>query len=144
MEGIGDQHPALVAITLLNFLDEFLVVWEGAGDSHALHVSSGEGIDESFFLIHGLAESLGNEIGQADPQGVALGLGGKTEGGNNLDVGVGEILMTMNASPADDIGVHTGAAEGFSDFIDNEDVEFLGGKGRKVVAMALEKGRFLG
>ena len=135
VKGIGDEHPAFIPKPLVDLADEFLVVLEGARNGHALHVPCGESVDEGLLFVDRIAESASDKIGQADAEGVALGLGGKTKGGDRLYCRLGEVLKSVDAAPPDDIGVHPCAAEGFADFIDDKDVEVVAWKGRKVVLM---------
>ena len=135
VKGIGDEHPAFIPKSLADLGDGFLVVLEGARNGHALHVPCGESVDEGFLLVDRIAKAASDEISQTDAEGVALGLGGKAEGGDRLYRRLGEILVAVDATPPDDIGVHPCAAEGFADFIDDEDVEVVAWEGRKVVSM---------
>jgi len=125
VKGIGDEHPAFIPKPLADLGDDFLVVLEGARNSHALHVPCGESVDEGLLFVDRIAESASDKISQAYAKGVALGLGGKAEGGDRLYRRLGEVLIAVDATPSDYIGVHPCAAEGFADFIDDEDVEFV-------------------
>jgi len=127
VKGIGDEHPAFIPEAFSDLGDEFLVVFEGARNGHALHVPCGESVEEGLLFVDRIAESASDKISQAYAKGVALSLGGKAEGGDRLYRRSGEVLKAVDATPSDDIGVHPCSAVGFSDFIDNEDVEFVGG-----------------
>jgi len=135
VKSIGDEHPAFISKPLADLGDDFLVVFEGARNGHALHVPCGESVDEGLLFVDRIAEATSDEISQAYAEGVALGLRRKTEGGDRLYRRLGEILKAVDATTPDDIGVHPCAAVGFADFIDNEDVEVVAWKGRKVVTM---------
>ncbi|NCZ95664.1 hypothetical protein EBZ02_00620 [bacterium] len=96
MKGVGDEHPAAVAVALAERGHELLVVAEGAGDGHPLHVAGGEGVDPRFVLVDGLAQSPGDEVGQAHPEGVALGFRSQPQGRDNVDFGSGQILEAVD------------------------------------------------
>lgn len=135
MKGIGDEHPLFISKPLADLGDDFLVVFEGARNGHALHVPCGESVDEGLLFVDRIAESASDEISQAYAKGITLGLGGKTEGGDRLYRRLGEVLKAVDATPSDDIGVHPCSAIGFSDFIDDEDVEVIAWKRGKIVTM---------
>ena len=135
MKGIRDEHPAFIPKPLADLGDDFLVVLKGARNGHALHVPCGESVDEGLLFVDRIAEAASDEISQAYAESVALGLRGKAEGGDRLYRRLGEVLKAVDATPPDDIGVHPCAAVGFADFIDDEDVEVVAWKGRKVVSM---------
>ncbi len=143
MKGIGDEHPSFIPKPLADLADEFCVVFEGARNGHALHVPCGESVDEGLLFVDRIAESASDEISQAYAKGVALGLRGKTEGGDRLYCRLGEVLKAVDATPPDDIGVHPCSAVGFSDFIDDEDVKVIAWEGRKVVSMPFQEGGFV-
>ena len=144
MKSVWNQHPTFLSIALANRGQELLIVRKSAGDGHSLHISCGDGVDKSFFLVDGIAKASGDKVRKTDPEGIALCFCGEPKGGNDFDFGLGKILVAMNTSPADDVGIHPRSAVSLSDIIDNKNVYFLRGEGGKVVAMSFEKGGFSG
>jgi hypothetical protein len=144
MKSVWNQHPTFFSIALANRGQELLIIRKGAGDGHSLHISCGDGVDKSLFLIDGIAKASGDKVSKTDPEGIALCFRGKPKGGNDFDFGLGKIFVPMDAPPTDDVGIHPRSAVSLSDIIDNKNVYFLRGEGGKVVAMPFEKGGLLG
>lgn len=135
MKGIGDEHPSFIPKPFANLGNEFFVVLESARNGHALHVPCGESVEEGLLFVDRIAKAASDKISQAYAEGVALGLGGKAEGGDRLYRRLGEVLKAVDATSPDDIGVHPCSAVGFTDFIDDEDVEVVAWKRGKIVTM---------
>ena len=144
MKSVWNQHPTFLSIALANRGQELLIVCKSAWDGHSLHISCGDGVDEGFLLVDGIAKASGDKVRKTDPEGISLCFCGEPKGGNDFDFGLGKILVAMNTSSADDVGIHPRPAVSLSDIIDNKNVYFLRGEGGKVVAMSFQKGGFSG
>ena len=138
MKSVWNEHPAAISKTFINFPDELFIILEGAGNGHALHVACGEGVDKSFLLVDRIAESACNKIGKTNPEGIALSLCRKSEGSDDLDFRLCQVLISVNPPPSDHIGIHASTAIRFSNFIDDEDIQILAWESRKVVAVPCE------
>ena len=142
MERVGDEHPPFVSVAFLNLGDQVGIIVQGTRDGHSLHIPRSESIDKSFLFIDRFSEAAGNQVGQADTEGVALRPLGQAKRRDDFDFGKGKVFKAVNSSSADDIGIHASPAVSLADLVHDEDVELVAGKSGEVVAVSLEKAGF--
>lgn len=125
-------------------LDAFAVGWEVDGDFGALGSEGGEGVGVGDGEIDGFYEAGGGDVGHADADGVAVGLGSEFADEDAADERRGTALagerteIAVHAA-ADDIWIEAGAADVFADAIDDEEIDFLKGEAGHEFAGAFQE-----
>ena len=63
LQRVGNEHPALGAIAIDDFIDDFLVVGESGRDLTTSHVARGVDIEECLVFVNLCAKIGSNKIG---------------------------------------------------------------------------------
>ena len=130
LEGIRDQdHPGLGPLGPPAGVeaggDHVAVGRQGERDPGAGQEVAGHAVDPDRRRVDGADEPVGGQVGQADPQGVAAGLGREVEHGQAGDDRAGQVGHRLDALAADDVGVEPGPAVVLAQLAHDQDVDLV-------------------